>query len=245
MAGGDAFTSDTLLRGRVTLLQPTRGFRSSLDPVLLAAFVGPPFGRFVDIGCGTGAVAFLLAATDVDATGVGVEIQPRLASLAMAGLARNAFANRLQILQADVRDAVGRAPLDRATFDLVVTNPPYRATTGGVLSPHLERAQANHELTLTLDDWLDCAAALVKPTGRIGVVYAADRMQALVAGLEHRRLRPTRIRLVHPRPDRPASRVLVEASHAAKAPAIVEVPLVLHDPDGAYTSEVRRMLGEW
>ena len=60
--GDDAITTDTLLRGRVTLLQPTRGFRSSLDPVLLAAFVGPPFGRFVDIGCGTGAVAFLLAA---------------------------------------------------------------------------------------------------------------------------------------------------------------------------------------
>ena len=176
---------------------------------------------------------------------MGVEIQPRLASLAAAGLARNAFANRLQILEADVRDAVGRAPLDRAAFDLVVTNPPYRAMTGGVLSPYPERAQANHELTLTLDDWLDCAAALVKPEGRIAVVYGADRMQALVTGLQDRRLQPTRIRLVHPRPDRPASRVLIEASHANQSPVPVETPLVLHGPDGAYTHEVRRMLGEW
>ena len=58
---GDEVTIDTLLRGRVTLVQPARGFRSSLDPLLLAAFVRPPFGRFVDIGCGTGALSFALS----------------------------------------------------------------------------------------------------------------------------------------------------------------------------------------
>ena len=245
MAGDNAFTTDTLLRGRVTLLQPRHGFRSSLDPVLLAAFVGPPFGRFVDIGCGSGAVSFLLAATDDTATGVGVEIQPRLASLAAAGLARNAFGNRIQIVHADVRGAVGRPPLDRGAFDLVVTNPPYRAVAGGLVSPHVERAQANHEVTLTLDDWLDCAAALVKPQGRIAVVYGAARMQALIAGLERRKLRPTRIRLVHSRPERPALRVLLEASRADGSPPVIEEPLVLHGPDGGYTSEARNMLDEW
>ena len=65
----DALTSDTLLRGRVRLIQPARGFRSSLDPVLLAAFARPPFGRFLDIGCGTGAVSFLLLARDPEASG--------------------------------------------------------------------------------------------------------------------------------------------------------------------------------
>jgi len=45
---GSAFTVDTLLGGRVTLLQPARGFRTSLDPVLLSAFVAPPFGTAVN-----------------------------------------------------------------------------------------------------------------------------------------------------------------------------------------------------
>ena len=40
-SGQDEITTDTLLRGRVTLLQPRRGFRSSLDPVLLARFLAP------------------------------------------------------------------------------------------------------------------------------------------------------------------------------------------------------------
>src|SRR5256885_11032317 len=86
-------TEDTLLGGRVTLIQPRRGFRSSLDPVLLAAFLAPPFGRFLDIGCGTGALSLLLLARDPSATGVAVEVQPRLPPLAVRG-----------------RDVNGRAP---------------------------------------------------------------------------------------------------------------------------------------
>ena len=85
----EAFTVDTLLGGRVTLLQPARGFRASLDPVLLSAFVGPPFGRFLDIGCGTGALSFLLLARDAAATGVAVELQAPLVELAEEGRARN------------------------------------------------------------------------------------------------------------------------------------------------------------
>ena len=85
MTDDDAVTADALLRGRVRLFQPARGARMSLDPVLLAGFVTPPFGRFLDIGCGTGPLSFLLLAGDPAATGVSVEIQPRLAALAVRG----------------------------------------------------------------------------------------------------------------------------------------------------------------
>ena len=65
-------TVDALLSGRVILVQPRRGFRSSLDPLLLARFLAPPYGRFLDIGCGTGALSFTLLADDPAASGVGV-----------------------------------------------------------------------------------------------------------------------------------------------------------------------------
>src|SRR6185503_10976606 len=93
----DDTTVDTLLRGRVTLVQPRRGFRSSLDPLLLARFLAPPHGRFLDIGCGTGALSFTLLADDPSASGVGVELQARLAHLAGLGRARNALDNRFQV----------------------------------------------------------------------------------------------------------------------------------------------------
>jgi len=246
--GGDV-TIDTLLRGRVTLVQPARGFRSSLDPLLLAAFVRPPFGRFVDIGCGTGALAFALAALDPEATGVAVEIQPRLASLAARGLAHNPFAERLAIVEADVRRATGGASLPAATFDLVATNPPFRAVGGGFVSPNSERARANHEVTLKLGEWLDAAARLVRPGGRVAAVFVAARHDELLREMRARALAPRRLRFVHAHLDEPPSRILVEAIRGEPGEPrsndrlIVEPPLPLRGPDG-HSAEVRRMLEE-
>jgi tRNA1(Val) A37 N6-methylase TrmN6 len=234
-------TVDTLLRGRVTLLQPERGFRSSLDPVLLARFLEPPFGRFLDIGCGTGALSFTLAAIDPAAHGTAVEIQPRLARLAAAGRDRNGLGGRVEIVEGDIRRLAAR--IGAARFDLVATNPPFRPVEGGVSSPDEERAVAHHEVALTLEQWLDAAALAVRPGGRVGVVYAAPRLAELLAGLAARALQPVRLRCVHPRADRPAGRVLVEAQRASRRPLVIEPPLVVHaDDGGAFTAEVAQML---
>jgi tRNA1(Val) A37 N6-methylase TrmN6 len=237
-------TIDTVLRGLVTRVKQVRGFRSSLDPILLATFVPPPFGRFVDVGCGTGALGFSLAALDPEAAGVLVEIQPRLAALADAGRARNPFAARLHVVEADVRSAVGQGALERATFDLVAINPPFRPLAGGVASPDRERAQANHEVTLTLAEWLDAAAALRAPGGRIAIVYPADRLAELEAALRTRGLAPTRRRLCAPHAERAPTRVLLLAGDLDTTPPVVEPPLILHEADGAYTPEALRLLGD-
>ena len=49
---------------------------------------------------------------------------------------------------------------------------------------------------------------------------------------------------VHPHTDEPASRLLVEARRGVEVPRVVEPPLIVHEPDGGFTPEVRRMLGE-
>ena len=237
-------TVDTLLGGRVTLVQPRRGFRSSLDPVLLARFLAPPFGRFLDIGCGTGALSFSLLAGDTRATGVGVELQPRLARLAARGRERNSLGERFTLIEGDVRAAATTASLAPESFDLVATNPPFRVLERGQSSPDEERAVANHELTLTLAEWLDVGRRLVKSNGRVGVVYAAERLPELLAGLADRDLTPVRLRAVHPFVDRAAVRVLVEAHRGSRRPLTLEPPLILHVGDPPrFTEETRALLG--
>ncbi len=239
VAGGT--TEDTLLRGRVRIVQPVRGFRSSLDPVLLAGFVTPPFGRFLDVGCGTGAVSFLLLAHDDAASGVGIEIQPRLARCAALGIAANGCGGRFTLRTEDAR----RAALPAAGFDLVVTNPPFRPLGAGVLPPDEERATAHHEVSLALADWVTIAARALRPEGRLAVVYPADRLPELLAELKLRGLSPIRLRAVHPEAGQPARRVLVEARRGRGGPRTfaIEPPLVVHEA-GRYGAEVRRMLGE-
>jgi tRNA1(Val) A37 N6-methylase TrmN6 len=233
------FTRDTLLRGRVKLLQPRVGFRSSLDPVLLAGFLAPPFGRFLDLGCASGALAFLLLDRDVAASGVGIEIQPRLAELAEQGRGENGFTARLRVVTADAR---AKGAVEPAAFDLVATNPPFRPVGTGALPPLSEKALAHHEVTLSLVEWLDVAALALRPDGRLATIFPFDRWDELVAGLRERGFSVARSRPVIPRAGGVPGRVLVEARRQS-GEAMVEAPLVVHDSEG-YTLELRRMLGE-
>jgi tRNA1(Val) A37 N6-methylase TrmN6 len=242
-------TADTLRAGRVQIFQPARGARMSLDPVLLEGFLPPPHGRFLDIGCGTGALSFLLLARDPAATGVGVELQPRLAALAVRGRDGNGWRERLEIVAGDVRNV--HTTSDRvgaAAFDLVATNPPYRTLAGSRRPPDDERALAHQEIALALTEWVECAARAVRPGGRVAAIFPADRAADLLGALRDRDLTPVRFRSVHPHEGEAASRVLVEAERRqgrhARRPLVVEPPLVLHVAGARYTPEVRRLLDE-
>jgi tRNA1Val (adenine37-N6)-methyltransferase len=235
-------TADALLAGRVRLYQPARGARMSLDPVLLAGFVAAPYGRFLDIGCGTGAVSFLLLARDSGATGLGIELQPRLADLASRGRDDNGWRDRFEVGVGDVR-AMASA-LGQGGFDLVVTNPPFRPVREGSPSPHRERALAHHEIALALSEWLECAAGAVRVQGRVAAIFPAERADELRREMRARDLVPVRVRHVHPRAGLPALRVLVEAQRGGRGSENTEPPLVVHEDDSRFSPEVTRMLEE-
>jgi len=239
----DDITADALLKGRVRLYQPARGARMSLDPILLAGFVAPPYGRFLDIGCGTGPLSFLLLATDPEAHGVGVEIQLRLAALARRGRNDNGWTERLEIVEGDVR--MMGAHLGDASFDLVITNPPYRTVESSPPSPNRERALAFNEIALRLKEWVEVAARVVRPGGRVAAIMPADRSSEVRRALAAAGLRPFRTRLVHPRLGEPASRILIEARKGGVDDGVLLFEtLIVHEPDGRFTPEIRRMLGE-
>jgi tRNA1(Val) A37 N6-methylase TrmN6 len=233
------FTRDTLLRGRVKLLQPAQGYRSSLDPVLLAAFVEAPMGEFLDIGCASGALSFLLLAKDSAARGTGIEIQPRLAALAEQGRVENGFFERFRVVVGDVR-AVESLPAQ--SFDLVAINPPFRPVGTGVLPPRAEKALANHEVALTLQEWVESSARLLRPMGRLCTIFPADRSAELRAQVRARAFHVARSRLVVPRLGEAPSRILLEASRCA-GQEVTLPPLLVHEGRG-YVAEVRRMMGE-
>lgn len=252
--GDDAVTEDTLLRGRVVLYQPARGFRSSLDPVLLAAFLTPDqaaatvppaddVGRFLDLGAGTGALSFLLLARAPSSHGVAVELQPRLAALLERGRARNQFNERLELISGDIREVARAWPKDaNGDFDLVATNPPFRPLGRGVLSQDTERTIAHHEVRLDLPTWVAIATRLLRPSGRLGVIFPFERRAELVAALASLGWGVARERVVRPEEGRPPNRVLLEARPRIGS-TVVEPDLVVHR-NGVFTDEVREMVGE-
>ena len=79
----DDESAEEFLRGTFRILQKKRGYRFSLDPVLLAAFVHLSKGdRVIDLGTGSGIVPLLLAERLMGGRIVGLEIQEEYADMA-------------------------------------------------------------------------------------------------------------------------------------------------------------------
>ena len=102
MSGAEPGSGGTLLGGRLTYRQSETGYRTGIEPVLLAASIPVRPGEcVVEGGTGAGAGLLCLAARVPGLAGLGLEIDPALAEMARANVAANRFAG-LEIRAADL-----------------------------------------------------------------------------------------------------------------------------------------------
>jgi len=219
-------TLDTFLDGKVKVLQKRQGYRFSVDAVLLSQFIRlRNRDKAIDLGTGCGILPLLLSQTTEGATFVGVEIQKDLVALAKRNVALNHLENRIAILHQDLRNLPTEFP--PGTFNVAFSNPPYRRRFSGRTNPSMEKAIARHEIEATLDDLIWVTSFLLASKGRSYLIYPASRAIDLMVVLRKNQLEPKRVRWVHPRPDREARWVLVEALKASGVELHVIPPLFL------------------
>lgn len=233
-------TPDTLFNGRLRVLQPRRGYRFSIDAVLLAHQVRMPPGETVlDLGTGCGIVPLILCYRCPWISVWAVEIQAPLAELAARNARRNRLQDRMVVCHADLRE-LKKVELP-GIFDVIVTNPPYRRPNSGRLNPDGQRAVARHELKAGLADFLQCARQRLGDGGRFFVIYSTERLPELMSAMQSSGIEPKWLRMVHTRRHYDAKRVLVEGVKGAKSGVRVAPPLVVQGIDGQYSHEVRAM----
>src|ERR1700749_1851765 len=113
-------TQGHLLGGRVSYRQPASGFRSGIEPILLAASIPARAGEHVlEAGTGAGAALLCLTARVPGVYATGVEMDAEMANLAAANAETNGFSG-IGI----VRERIESAVLPRL-FDHAIANPPY------------------------------------------------------------------------------------------------------------------------
>ncbi len=236
-------SDDAVLGGRLVLRQPLRGHRFGHDAILLAAATGARAGdHVVDLGAGVGAAGLALAKRIAGISVTLVDIDASLVGLARDNAARNGMADSVRALCLDVAAppaSFAAAGLAAASADCVLMNPPFNALQNP--SPEPQRRVAHAAGAGTLDEWLRAASRLLRPSGVLTLIWRADGLAEVLAGLAAD-FGAVTLLPIFPKPGAPAIRVLACAIKSSRAPLALLSGLVLADAVGKPTAEAEAVL---
>jgi tRNA1Val (adenine37-N6)-methyltransferase len=255
-------TLDTILD--LQLYQHKSGYRFSADAVLLSSFVSTQrLKKIADLGAGSGIIGLLLARKYPSAEITLIELQEGLVKLAEKNVLLNGLEEKVKVVKADIkslkhgsaeeqkdgineglnqgRSKAWRLEASLHTYDLVVSNPPFRKTKTGLISPSDERAMARHEINLPIAALMKSALSLLKHHGRLCLIHLPERLAEVMAAMRDHHLEPKRLRFVHSNAMSEAKMVLIEAVKEGRPGILVEKPLYMYTEGGKYTDEMMQI----
>lgn len=241
-------TRDSLFDGRLVCLQHRRGYRFSIDAVLVAHFHPPARGAAVlDLGAGCGIISLIMLFRWGQRIGrlTALEVQSGLAELARMNVGNNGFGEKCHVLHADLREI--RNSLAPETFSQVVCNPPFYRQGTGRQSASLEALHARHQILADLGDFVRAAAHVLKNGGILAMIYPAEGLAEMAACFSANGLEMKRLRFVYSSPDPAeyARLVLVQAVKKAGPGVRVMPPLYIYGgKKGCYSPEMQLLYQE-
>lgn len=227
-------THGRLLGGRVRYDQPACGWRTAIEPVLLAAAVpARPGERVLEAGTGAGAGLLCLLARVSHVTAVGIELDPDMAALARS----NAAANDMEatIHAADVAEAARFGPVDHA-----FANPPWHDPAG---TPPVGagRVLAKQRAEGGLAAWVHPLAAALTRRGTLSLILPASMCAEAMGELTGAGLAAVTLFPLWPKRDVPAKLVVLQGRRGAARTRVLP-GLVLHEGGGGYSEPAEAVL---
>jgi tRNA1Val (adenine37-N6)-methyltransferase len=228
----------------IQLYQSKTGYRFSVDSLLLCNFVNlQRVSRIADLGAGSGIVGILLSKKYPAAQVTLFEIQDGLVRLAEKNVVMNHLQDRVQVIKCDLRK-IAESSSAIPSYDLVVSNPPFRRVKSGRINREEERAVARHEITLKLHELVAAVSSALTAKGRFCMIYHPCRLSELIDTLRNSDIEPKRLRFVHSNMSAEAKMVLLEAVKSGRTGLKVEKPLYIYHEDGSYTKELEEIYGD-
>ena len=239
-----------------TIHQRRTAMKVGTDGVLIGACAGRrlqtashavrPVRRILDVGCGTGVIALMMAQRFPDAHVVGVEIDAEAAAEARDNVKASPFADRVEVVNMPFQEyreryvnVWGQESREENVeacgegYDIVVSNPPF--FDNSLTNPDAQRALARHTTTLPFRTLVEGTFALLRPGGTFCVIVPAEVLKAFSAECLLTGFTLQECVAVKTVERKAARRYMLTycKPHATSLPSPIEMTVCLQSPDGS------------
>ena len=223
------------------IIQNKNGFCFGIDSVLLSDFAKnlKNSSKIIDLGTGTGIISILLSGKTEDTHIVGIEIQEEVAKMAERSITLNKLEDRIEIINESIKNL--KNLYQPKSFDVVVTNPPYKKINTGIVNNEDKKIISRHEITASLEDFIHISSYLLKDYGEFYMVHRPERLVDIFSIMRKEKIEPKLIRFVYPNKNKKTNLVLIKGVKNGKPFLQFEDNLYVYNEDESYTDEILKI----
>jgi len=231
-------TKNKILDGSISILQPKKGFRVSIDSILLSSSI-KKYSNCMEFGTGSGIIIIYLSKKFPNSNIIGVEKNIELVKLAEKNLLKNNINNiNSKILCKDLFNKPFLQEYNNK-LDRVIMNPPYFISNSVIKSNNKFKASARYESNI--NEWFEAAYKKLKPKGYMNFVFRTESL-ALILSKLNGSWGEIKIFPLWPKVNVKSKLMILQAKKNAKSGVQILPGLILHNNDGSYTDACNSIL---
>ncbi len=223
------------------IIQDKSGFCFGIDSILLTNFAKniKNNSNVIDLGTGTAIIPILLSAKTNAKKIVGVEIQQDVAEMARKSVRLNNLEDKIEIINDNILKL--KNIYEGNSFDVIVMNPPYKKMNTGIINKDIKKVISRHEITASLEDFIDISYYLLKNSGELYMIHRPERLVDILSYLRLKKIEPKNIRFIFSNKNKEPKLVLIKAVKNGNLFLKVENNLYIYDENGNYTDEILKI----
>lgn len=173
------------------------------DGVLIGAWASIGAGRTLDVGCGSGLIALILAQREAKAQITAIDLDEGAIMQSKININNSKWSDRIEIVKSSLQDYT-----PKESFDYIVSNPPYFINS--LTAPDEQRTIARHNDTLPFTDLASGVERLLSDDGVFSLILPYVEANIFVVEAAKNNLFCTKRMDIKGRANKPIKRVMMQ-----------------------------------